>query len=90
MPHPAATIEDAETGGCTCGGTFRQQGGLGVSSANPLRAGRYSAAGTLLTTTDRGLETTYEYCVNGENMALTLPSPGTIGLVRGPIVLQRQ
>jgi hypothetical protein len=72
-------------------GTFNQQGGLGVISVDPLRAGRYSAAGTLLTTTDGGLETTYEYCVKGQNMAaLSLPSPGTVGRVRGPIVLQRQ
>jgi hypothetical protein len=77
-------IDKVETGGCTCRGTFRQQGGLGVISANPLQAGRYAAAGALLTTTDSGLETTYEYCVKGENLALTLPDPGTIGLVRGP------
>jgi hypothetical protein len=82
-------VDNLETGGCTCRGTFNQQGGLAVISAGPLRTRTYSAAGSVLTTIDRGLETTYDYCVKGEQMVLTVAGPSKVGLVQGSIVLRK-
>lgn len=81
-------LDEPETGGCTCTGTFDQQGGLAAISTVPLQTGTYSAAGTTLTTSSQGIETTYGYCVLDDAMVLTLATPGPIGQVVGSIVLR--
>jgi hypothetical protein len=86
---------DAGSGGCTCTGTFDQQGGLAAISPHPLPAGRYSATGSLLATTgitmDGGRsEATYEHCAMDDAMVLTLPVSGQLGLLTGSIVLRRR
>jgi hypothetical protein len=86
----AECVDDTETGGCICRGTFDQQGGLATISIGALQTGTYSVAGTTLTTTDGAYETAYGHCVTDDAMILTLAAPGVVGLVEGPIVLQKQ
>jgi hypothetical protein len=82
-------VDNPETGGCTCTGTFDQKGGLAAISSGPLEAGSYVVAGTTLTTGSGGNETTYGHCATDNVMVLTLPVPGSVGQVVGSIVLHK-
>jgi hypothetical protein len=88
--YDTAECIDAPTGGCTCSGTFNQQGGLAVIAASPPQMGTYSVAGSSLTTSYGGTETTYEYCVMDDALVLTVPTQGSVGFVGGSIVLQKE
>jgi hypothetical protein len=83
-------VDNVERGGCICTGTFSQQGGLAEVSPIPLWMGTYTTQGTVLTTSDRGLVRSYDYCVRNDALILTLPAPGKLGQVTGSIVLSRE
>lgn len=83
-------VTNPETLGCTCVGTFEQQGGLAAISLSPLLVGSYSVADATLTSSDAGDETSYQYCVMDDAMVLTLPMPSKVGQVEGSIVLQKE
>jgi hypothetical protein len=80
---------DDEREGCTCAGTFAQEGGLGTIALTPVEAGGYATSGNTLVATDGGNRTTYDYCSTDETLVLTFPNPGVAGTVEGSLVLQR-
>jgi hypothetical protein len=83
-------VDNPATMGCSCTGTFQQEGGLAVVSLRPLDEGTYTTADTMLTMTDGRNETQYAHCVAGNAMVLTLAAPGKIGTVMGSIVMSKQ
>jgi hypothetical protein len=87
-----ACVDNPETMGCTCTGTFNQQGGLAFlnTESDPLTMGTFETSENTLTTTSEDVSAEYSYCVMETTMVLTLTSPPKIGTVMGPIVLQKQ
>jgi hypothetical protein len=85
-------VDNDETMGCTCTGTFDQQAGLGFlnQKVDPLTMGTYATAENTLTTTSDEVSAEYSYCVMESTMVLTLDTVAKRGTVMGPIVLQKQ
>lgn len=83
-------VEDLQTGDCVCDATIDQRGGLAMLSPEPLEEGRYSVAGTSLSTKGLGYEATYEHCVMDDTLTLTAAGASLTGLVEGSIVLERE
>jgi hypothetical protein len=86
----ATCIDNTETGGCTCSGTFDRQGGLAVISHIESVRGQYTASDDSLVTSDNGYKVSYDYCATDNALVLTLPMATRVGDVEGSIVLQRQ
>jgi hypothetical protein len=63
---------------------------LAAISGSPSQTGRYDVTGTTLTLDIEEDRTSYEYCVMGDAMVLTLPTATRVGQVLGSIVLQKQ
>lgn len=82
-------IDNPQTGGCTCTGTFDQHGGLAVVARDPLQEGSYSAEGTTLRAADAANDTSYGYCATGELLTLTPAVSGHVGTVVGGVVLEK-
>lgn len=84
------------TGGCTCTGTFAQQGGMGyVLAFNAAKTGTSTSANNTLTVTGTSTSSTletlnYSYCVDGNFTMVTPTSPHALGTTKGTIVLQKQ
>lgn len=83
-------VDNVERGGCLCAGTFNQEGGMAEISTIPFWMGTYTTQGNVLTTSDRGLLRSYDYCVYDDALVLTLPAPGKLGQVMGSIALSRE
>jgi hypothetical protein len=71
-------------GGCTCKGTVKQDGMMGVPSGMASPDGSYKASGNVLTYDDM---LDYSYCVAGDKLTVT-PKP-TAPTFTGSIVLQK-
>ena len=84
----ATCVDDTTSGGCTCSGTIKQTGSMGLGSFSPQTDGNYTAANNAITNT--GDNSSYSYCVSGNKMTLTPQgaSPTAAGILTGTIVLQ--
>ena len=82
--YDTATCVDASGGGCTCTGTVKQMGTLGVVSTAANTDGNYTTASNTITITQDS--TQYAYCVAGGKLTLTPQSNGPA--ITGTIVLQ--
>jgi hypothetical protein len=77
------------TDGCDCVGTVNQKAGAGFVTFSPAPAGLYAVDGTSLTFS--GYEdVTYDYCVDGEFMHMTVTTVSDTGLTTGTILFQKQ
>jgi len=81
--YTTVTCTEEASGGCSCTGMVHQDGGIGVVSSNPLTIGRYQTAGNSFTTSDGQFDTSYAYCVTGNEMNVTpqTTSPTTLGTI---------
>lgn len=82
-------VDNATTGGCSCEATIEQEGGLGLISLDPFTEGSFMAMGTSVTLEGQDEDTEYAYCVEGNTMTASLVTPGKIGTLMGPFVLQK-
>lgn len=83
-------LDNPDTGDCLCTGTFNQKGGLATFTSDPPLTARYTVADSTLTTVDRGVETTFEYCAMDDALVLTPTTEGKLGKLVGSLVLQRE
>jgi hypothetical protein len=91
--HNIVCVGSSEEG-CVCTVPVEQSGGLGAisvgASLNESGSGTYTAADNKLVLTASGKATEYPYCVAGSTMTVARGTPNTLGMVAGPIVLQKQ
>lgn len=80
-------VDNTETMGCSCSGTFNQEGGIALIALDASTDGMYT---TMDTTLSLGDSKDYSYCVTDGVMVMNLAAPGKTGTVMGPIVLQKQ
>jgi hypothetical protein len=78
----------AAGGGCACMGTVQQMGGLGIVSPTPATGGNDTTSGDVVTLSGDSGNTTYAYCVSGDQLTVTPQSTtptmtGTIALRKG-------
>lgn len=81
-------IPNDATMGCTCTATINQEGGIALVSPEAETEGHHMSVDT--TTVSLGEEQNYSYCASPSALVMTFPTPGKIGTVTGPIVLQKQ
>ena len=80
-------VDNSETGGCTCSGTFDQDGGLAFVAPGAPVGGTYATADNSLVTTAFGDSIEYSYCASENMLVMILETVGKTGTVMGPIVL---
>jgi hypothetical protein len=80
------------SGGCTCTGTFSQDGGLGFLSLDSSSSGTYTTTRNTVTLTSFAENTEYSYCASPDarRLALTLQRVAISGALIHPIVLEQE
>jgi hypothetical protein len=87
LGYSSLTCPSAAGGGCTCSGTVQQPGTIAVVSVAPSTSGNYTRAGNVVTLSGDAGDTSYAYCVSGNQMTLTPQSASPT--MTGTIVLQK-
>jgi len=82
--YDTASCVDASGGGCTCTGTVKQMGTMGLVTTAANTDGNYTTASNAITITQDN--TQYAYCVAGGKLTLTPQSSSPT--ITGTIVLQ--
>lgn len=80
-------VDAASGGGCSCGASVNQTGGLAVLAFGAASSGTYTAASNVLTTSAGPNSNVYAYCVAENQLVVTPQATGTTGALTGTIVL---
>ena len=81
--YDTVTCVDSPSGGCTCNGTVKQSGSIGIATTSPNTNGSFTTANNAISITSDN--TSYSYCVAGNQLTLTPQGSPT---AMGTIVLQ--
>jgi len=81
--YDTVACTDSPSGGCTCNGTVKQTGSIGVATTSPATSGNFTTGSNAITITADS--TKYSYCVAGNQLTLT---PQGTPTATGTVVLQ--